>query len=119
QIAVGGAEHADVRAERLGFPDAADFARLQKAQQLYLDILVQLADFIKEERAAIGDFKQTFVVAVSPGKRAFAVAEQLAFDQVLRQSATVDRDERHLGAFALLPKRACGQLFAGARFAED
>ena len=83
QVAVGGAEDAHVDAERLGLADAADLARLQEAQQLDLDVLVQLADFVEEQRAAVGDLEEPLVVAVGAGERALAMAEQLALDQVL------------------------------------
>ena len=36
-----------------------------------------------------------------------------------RQGAAVDRDERHVGALALLEERAGGQFLAGAGLAED
>ena len=83
QVAIGRADHAHIDAERLRVADAADFARFQEAQQLHLDVLVQLADFIEEQRAAVGDFEEALVIAVGPGERALAMAEQLAFDQVL------------------------------------
>ena len=83
QVAVGGAQHAHVGAERLGLADAADLARLQETQQLHLDVLVQLAELVEEQRAAVGHLEQALVVAVGAGERALAMAEQLALDQVL------------------------------------
>ena len=48
----------------VGLADAADLARFQEAQQLHLDVLVQFAEFVEEQRAAVGDFEEALVVAV-------------------------------------------------------
>ena len=77
--------------ERLVLADAADFAAFQHAQQLGLHRLGQLADFVEEDRAAVGHFEQADAVLVGAGERALAMAEQLAFDQRLGQRAAVDR----------------------------
>src|SRR5262249_55052798 len=44
QVAIGGAEDADVDPERLVLADPADLPRLEEPQQLHLHALVQLAD---------------------------------------------------------------------------
>ena len=82
QVAIGGTKHADVDAIGLGVADAADFARFQESQQLDLNVLVEFADLVEEQRAAVGDFEQALVIAVGTGERTLDVAEQLAFDQV-------------------------------------
>ena len=69
-----------------GVAEPADFARFQEAEQLHLDVLVEFAEFVEEERAAVGDFEQALVVAVGAGERALAVAEQFALDQVRRSA---------------------------------
>ena len=53
------------------------------------------------------------------GERAALVAEQLGFEQVLRDRRGVDRDERPRRARAVPVQRARDQLLAGARFAGD
>ena len=65
--------------------DAANLARLQETQQLDLDVLVQLAQLVEEQRAAVGDLEQSLMIAVGAGERALAMAEQLALDEVLRR----------------------------------
>ena len=59
------------------------------------------------------------LVAVGPGERTFAMAEQLALDQVFGEGAAVDGDERAIGAFALEEDVAGGEFLAGAGLAED
>ena len=89
QIAIRGAQDADIGAKRLGLADAANLARLQKAQQFDLNVLVELADFVEEERAAVGYFEQPLVVAVGAGEGALAMAEQFALDEVLGEGTAV------------------------------
>ena len=78
-------DHADVAGERLVFADAADLAAFQEPQQLGLHGLGQLADLVQEKRAAGGHLEQARAVLVGAGEGPFAMAEQLAFDQVFRQ----------------------------------
>src|SRR5262249_33489765 len=96
--------------ERLRVADPADLARLQEAQQLHLDVLVQLADLVEEQRAAVGHLEQPLVIAVGPGEGALAVAEQLALDEVLRQRPAVDRHERPGGWLSCQIDRAVPSL---------
>ena len=98
EVAVGRAEDADVDAERVVLADAADLARLEEPEQLDLHALVELADLVEEERAAVGDLEEPLAVGVGAGEGPLAVAEELALDEVLGQGAAVDRDERLAGA---------------------
>ena len=67
----------------------ANFAVLQHPQQLDLQRQRQVADFVEQQRAAVGDVKQPRMVAISPGERAFAIAEQFAFQQTFGKGRTV------------------------------
>ena len=68
QVAMRGADDAHIDGERLVFADAANLAAFQHAQQLGLHRLGQLADFVEEHRAAVGDFEQTDAVLVGTGE---------------------------------------------------
>src|SRR5260370_5238772 len=107
QIAVGGAQNTDVGAEGLRLADPANLAGFQEAQQFDLDVLVQLADLVEEQGAAVGNLEETLVIAVGAGERALAMAEQLALDEVFGKGAAVDRHKRHVLALALLVEGAC------------
>ena len=56
---------------------------------------------------------------VSARERAAFVAEQFAFQQVLRDGGAVDRDKRRLGAGAVLVDGAGDQFLARPGFAPD
>ena len=59
QIAIGGGDHAHIHFDLLITADRANFFFLQNAQQLGLHLQRQFADFIEENRAAIGRLKQS------------------------------------------------------------
>ena len=86
QVAIGGAEDPDVDAERLVLAHAADLARFEEPEQLDLHALVELADLVEEERAAVGDLEEPLAVGIGAGERPLAMAEQLALDEVFGQA---------------------------------
>ena len=61
-------------------------------------------------------FEQPLAQRLRPGKRAFFVTKQLAFQQRFRQGGTVDFDKRAVGAFAVVVNGAGDQLFSCATF---
>ncbi len=85
QVAVGRTDDADVDVEEFVFADPPNFARLQESQQHDLHALVEIADFVEEQRAAVGHFDEPFSRRVGPGEGPFPVTEELTFDQVFRQ----------------------------------
>src|SRR5687768_18174896 len=92
-------------------------AILKQAEQLGLHQRRQLADFIQEERAAVSELHATGLARDGARESALFVAEQLAFEQRVRESAAVDLDEGAVLPPALLVHGACDQLLAGAALA--
>ena len=86
---------------------------LQDAQQLDLRARRHLADLVEKQRAALGLLEQAALARFGAGECAALVAEQLAFQQIVRQRAAVDRNERKIAARAQVVERARGQLLAG------
>ena len=99
--------------------DRIDLAFLQRAQKLDLRFERQLADLVEEQRAAVGLLELADAAVDGARERALLVAEQDALDQVLRDRAAVDRDERLSGALALALNGARDQLLADAALAFD
>ena len=60
----------------------------------------------------MGGLDTPLPAGMRPGKGAFLVAEELAFEQVLRDGAAIDRDERTLGAVAQSVDCASDELFS-------
>ena len=57
QIAIRGGDQTHVDFERFGAAEALEFAFLQDAQQLHLNRGRNVADFVEEKRAFVGEFK--------------------------------------------------------------
>ena len=83
QIAVGRGDPAHVDLERARAADALEAALLEHAQQLGLQLGLELADLVEEERAAVGQLEPAALALGRAGERALLVAEQLALEQLL------------------------------------
>ena len=105
--------------QRRGLAERGDFAGLEEAEKLGLEVEAEFADFVEEEGAVAGGADEAEVVAVGAGEGAAAVAEELAFEQVARNGGAVERDERLLGAVGEVVNGAGEDLLAGAAFAGD
>ena len=79
-------------------PDRLDLAGFEEAQEQRLHAQAHLADFVEEQRAAVGELQLARLVAVGAREAALDVAEELRFEQRLGQPGAVDRDERSGGA---------------------
>ena len=102
-----------------GLADAPDLALLERAQELRLHADRELADLVEEHRAAVGRFERADAIAIGAGERAAHVTEELALDEVRRDRAAVDDDERLVGARAALHDLGGDELLAGAVLAVD
>ena len=94
EILVGRGDEAHVRLQRLGAAEPLVLALLQHAQQLHLRREGDVADFVEEQRAALGQLEAPFLPLLRAGERALLVAEQLRFDQALGQRRAAHLDER-------------------------
>ena len=132
QIAVGGGDQLAGEAPRRGLPDALKLAALQDAQQLDLNVGVELADLV-EKHGAVGaaGLEPSAAVLRGAGEGAAPMAEQLRLDQRRAQRRQVDGAEarRGIGGKRLRARierdvarqrdGARHQLLAGPRFADD
>ena len=81
---------ADVDRLGLGAAEAADGAVLEDGEELGLDRFGQQADLVEEERAPVRGVKEAGLGVAGVGEGAPLVAEQLGFEQRLRDRRTVD-----------------------------
>ena len=84
--------------ERLS-AQALESTILEHAQELGLRDERQVADFVEEERATVGQLDASRLAIVRAGERAFLVAEDFRFEQRVRQRSAVD------GLEVLVPRR--------------
>ena len=119
QGAVGGRDEPHVDLDRLVVADARDLLLLQHAEQLDLRAHRHVADFVEEQRAAVGVLERADPIGVGVGKGPLHVAEQLALDEVLGHGGAVEGDDPLALAGAVLVNGLGDQLLAGAAFAVD
>ncbi|MND98241.1 hypothetical protein D3C80_905840 [compost metagenome] len=119
EVDVGRRHQAHVDRDRRARAQAHHFALLQHPQQFHLHVQRQVADFIEEQRAAIGRFEPAGLAVGGAGKGALLVTEQFALDQGFGKGAAVNRHERLAPAAAELMDVAGDQLLAGAGLADD
>ena len=119
QVAVGGRDHAHVHALGAFRAERFDFALLQDAQELGLQADAHRANFVEEDRAAVGQRELAFLRGGRIRERALDVAEELRFEQGLGNRRAVDLDERQASLRAAIVDGAGDQFLARAGFARD
>ena len=119
QAPVRRADDAHVDALIVGVADAAEGLLLDQAQHLHLERERQLADLVEEERAAVGRLEQAGLVVQRAREGALHVAEQLGFEQHLRNRRAVHDHERPVVTLAARVDRARDHLLAGSALAAD
>ncbi len=75
KIAICGGDQADVHFQRARSAEAIEGTLLQDAQQLYLRAGRDVADFVEEQRAFVGQLKFSRLAGGGTGEGAFFVAE--------------------------------------------
>ncbi len=119
QVLVGGSDHAHIHMDQFAATDAEEFALGQHAQQAGLQRQRHVADFVEEQRAAVGLLEPADVAALRTGERTGLVAEQFAFQQFGGDGGGIERDERALRTRRFAVQGVGHQLLAGAGFAGD
>ena len=100
-------------------PTGMRLALLEHAQQLHLQRRRHLADLVEEEAPAARRGEEALLVPDGAGEGSLHVPEQLALEQVLRQRAAVDRQERPVGPAGQVVDVPGDDLLAGAALALD
>jgi hypothetical protein len=96
EVAVRRGDDPDVEGHRRAGADRTHLLALQRPQELRLDGQRDLSDLVEEDRPAPRDAEETGRPH-GPGEGALLVAEELALDHALRQSAAV---HGHVGPLA-------------------
>jgi hypothetical protein len=94
--------------------DAADFPFLQDAEQLGLRAWRELADFVQEERAAVGFLEESRALGRGTGECAADVTEQLGLEEIFGQRRAVDGAEPARPPGAVDVNRAGDQFLSTA-----
>ncbi len=119
KIHVGGGDDADVHALRAIAAEPLEFLLLKHAKKFRLKFEGKVADFVEEERAAVGEFEAADFLADGAGERSALVAEELGFEKTARNCGAINFDEGATAARTEIMDGAGEELFAGAGFAEE
>src|ERR1035438_6297335 len=119
EVAVGGGHQAGVGADGAGTAEALEFALLEDAQELGLQLERNLSDFVEEHGAAVCQLKAADTLGNGAGEGAFFVAEHLTLQQAGGNGGAVELDEGALAARAQVVDGTGEEFLAGAGFAVD
>ena len=119
EIAIGRGNHPHIDGPRLAPANGTDFTLLQNPQKLRLKGRGKFAYAIEEDRSAVGTLEKADVLFDSSSESAAAVAEQLAFEGLVRQGRATLNHERPVPAQAVIMKGARDELLARARLARE
>ena len=114
EVLVGGGDDAHVGLDGVVPADAVEVPVAEHAQQTRLQIKGHVADFVKEQRAAVGLLEAAAAHGLRAGEGAALVAKKFRLEQVFGNGRGVDGDEGAVGTWRMLVQRARHQLFAGA-----
>ncbi len=115
-VAVGGRNDAGVGMNGFVAPQTFKCFVFDGPQQFGLQLKAQFTKLIQKDRAAVGLFKPSRSGFVGPGKRAFLMAEKLAFEQRLRYIGAIYLNKRFLAPRAVEMNVAGQKAFAGSGF---
>ena len=104
---------------RLVAAEALEAPLFEHAQQLGLRDDREVADFVEEQRAFVGQLEAAGLAVVRAGERAFFVAEDFRFEQRVRQRRAVDGLEFRGLSAAQLVNHPRDELLAGAGRTEN
>ena len=119
KVSIRRGDDAHIHRARAIFTELLELAFLQDTQQLALEFERHFADFIQEQRAAIGQLESADTVLHRSRKGATDVAEEFALEQFARDGGAVHTHERGRCARAAVVDGAGDQFLACARFSED
>src|SRR5437879_406180 len=112
EIAVSRGNDPHINTDRLFSAQPLEFLILKHLQKFSLQLEIHVADFIQQNRAAIGHFKHAGLLLKSSGKRAALVSEQLALHQLRRQSRAVELEKNLVRPWRLRAELTSDDFFA-------
>src|SRR5262245_35403732 len=100
------------------FTDTLEPPFLNRAKQFALQFERNFADFVEEQRPAVGRLKPSGSIAHGPGEGALHMTEKLTLEQLARNRRAVHGDERAIAPEAPFVKASSHHLLARACFTQ-
>src|SRR5581483_5474982 len=119
QVAIGGGDESHVHVHGLVAAQPLELLLLENAQELGLEFERNVADFVEEQGAAVGEFEPSEFTGHRAGEGAPLVAKEFAFDKAHGNGAAVHLDEGPALRGTETMEGTGHQFFSGARLAFD
>src|SRR5262249_29676058 len=119
QISIRCCHQANIGFHRSVASHALELAFLNCPKQLALKLDGNFAHFIKEQSAAVGEFKSAHAIAESARKSSFHVAEEFTLEEIARHCSAVDSHHGAITPGAGSVNFSSHKLLAGTGFTED
>ena len=116
QIDVSSRDDAHINAPRTGVAERRELALLNNAQQAHLGLGRNVANLVEKDRAAIGNFEQSFLGGNRTREGAARMTEKFRLQQLGRNVRAVYGNERAVGPRTGFVNCFGDQLFAGPAF---
>ncbi len=116
---MSGRDDSHVDTDRPRASEPRDLLVLQHSKQLDLEIGRQIADFVEENCRAVSQFEESNLFGQRAREGALFAAEQLAFDERLRNGRAVDFHHRSPSPRTEMMHLRGEELLAAASFAEQ
>jgi putative methionine-R-sulfoxide reductase with GAF domain len=117
QVAVGGANDANVDFDRVCVADALELALLEHAQQLHLHRRAHCAHFIEKQSALVRLLEPALTRADRARKRPTHMAEELGLEKRFGDRSAIERDETLRPARAVVMNRPRDHFLTSTGFA--
>src|SRR5438034_3820273 len=116
---MGGGNEADINREGFFAAHTLDGLFLEYTQELLLEGRTHVANFVEKNRSAVGLLEPSNPARVGVGESSFFMPEQLALEQILRDSSAIDHDKGLCGPGAVAVNRPGGKFFTRASLTSD
>ena len=119
EVAIRRRHNPHVHAPRQRLAESPQLAFLNHAQHLGLSAWGELAHLVEKQRPAVRLLEDTGALRHGASEGSAAVAEELGFNQVVRQRRAVERAKRFVAPSAAAVDGARDELFSAAALAVD
>jgi len=119
QVNIGACNNAHFDLDFLFTAQTSEGFFLDGLEEFGLKAQAHIPDFVQEEGAAVGEFKQAAFGAVGTGVGPFFVSEEFGFQEVFGYGRAIDFDKEFVAGGAVVVNGSGSDFFARARFAID
>src|ERR1051326_8759500 len=119
KIPVGSGNDPHIHLDDSVSTEPLDFSLLKDPQKIRLHIERKLTNFVKENRATIRLFEESFAESNGAGEGALFMAEQLTLQQAFTECTAIHHKISFICAGAIPVNGICDVLFAGPTRADD